>query len=176
MRAVVVIGQSPGDGRDEAFQFADFECVAHFDGACEPVNPGGHGGWGYVIRAVEDTRLGAELAAASGYIPAGRHTTNNVAEYTGALEAVRAWVSLQRSTPLLVCGDSKLVIMQMRGAWQVKQGAYVPVYRQLRALVDAHALAVKWQWVPRDQNARADELSKIELVKRGIPIAYRPKA
>ena len=173
MRTVALIGQSPRDKADEPLQFADFECVAHFDGACEPVNPGGHGGWGFVIRAVEDGQLGAELATGAGYIPAGRQTTNNVAEYTAALEAVRAWLRLERSTPLLVCGDSKLVIMQMRGQWQVKQGAYVPVYRELRALVDAHALAVKWQWVPRDQNARADELSKIELVKRGIPITVR---
>jgi hypothetical protein len=60
MRPVATVGQSP---RDETFQFADFECVAHFDGACEPVNPGGHGGWGYVIRAVDDGRLCAELAA-----------------------------------------------------------------------------------------------------------------
>jgi len=55
---------------------------------------------------------------------------------------------------------------------QVRQGAYVPVHRELRALVDAHALALQWQWVPRDANVRADELSKVELVKRGIEIAY----
>ena len=123
MRTAVLIGQSPRDGRDESLPFADFECIAHFDGACEPVNPGGHGGWGYVIRAVEGAQLGAELACGSGYIPASRQTTNNVAEYTAALEAVRAWLRLARSTPLLVCGDSKLVIMQMRGEWQLEHEA-----------------------------------------------------
>lgn len=143
--------------------------VAHFDGACEPVNPGGFGGWGFVIVS----EAGEELVARAGLLPRGPSMTNNVAEYTGALECVRAWIELARAESLLVRGDSKLVIEQMSRRWQVKGGAYVPVYRELRALVDAHGLAVTWQWIPRDENARADELSKLELEKRGIPIARR---
>jgi ribonuclease HI len=164
---------STGGGEPDPFEDRAFACVGHFDGACEPVNPGGHGGWGFVIRELEAGRPGRELVTGSGYIAASRATTNNVAEYKAALECVRAWIRLERTTPLLLCGDSKLVVMQMRGLWQVKQGAYVTVHRELRALVDAQAPALHWHWVPRDRNERADELSKIELVARGIAIPVR---
>jgi probable phosphoglycerate mutase len=134
--------------------------TANFDGACEPTNPGGWGGWGFVIH----TPTGEELLARGGLLPRGPAMTNNVAEYTAALECVRAWIELR--------GDSKLVVEQMCGRWQVKQGAYVAVHRELRALLGAHTVAVTWTWIPRTQNARADELSKQELVKAGVKIVH----
>lgn len=145
--------------------------IANFDGACEPRNPGGWGGWGFVIYGPD----GDEIATGAGLLPKGPAMTNNVAEYTAALECVRAWTSLGNREPLLIRGDSKLVVEQMLGNWQVKAGAYVTVHRELRALVDAHQLPLRWQWIPRDQNARADELSKQELVRNDVEIAHRPR-
>jgi ribonuclease HI len=146
--------------------------TANFDGACEPTNPGGWGGWGFVIH----TPTGDELLARGGLLPRGPAMTNNVAEYTAALECVRAWIELRSElgpdARLELRGDSKLVVEQMCGRWQVKQGAYVAVHRELRALLDAHALAVTWTWIPRAENARADELSKQELVKAGVKIVH----
>ena len=143
--------------------------VAHFDGACEPRNPGGFGGWGFVICDPS----GVEVSTGSGLLPKGPEMTNNVAEYTAALECLRAWIGLERRGGIVVHGDSKLVIEQMSRRWQVKQGAYVAVYRELRALVDAAKPDVAWEWVSRDLNARADELSKRELIQHGVVIAKR---
>lgn len=142
--------------------------TANFDGACEPINPGGWGGWGFAI--VDGA--GAEVLARGGVLERSAAMTNNVAEYTAALECVRAWLELGIDGPILVRGDSKLVIEQMSGRWKAKQGAYLAVYRELRELVDRTAVRVTWAWVPRTENARADELSKQELVRRGVRIAH----
>lgn len=146
--------------------------TANFDGACEPRNPGGWGGWGFVIH----TPAGDELLAAGGLLPKGPSMTNNVAEYTAALECVRAWIRLRAEHglegPLALRGDSKLVVEQMCGRWRVKQGAYVAVYQELRGLLDSTLVDVSWTWIPREQNARADELSKQELVRAGVTIVH----
>lgn len=146
--------------------------IAHFDGACEPVNPGGTGGWGFVICDPD----GKEFATGSGLLEPSRAMTNNVAEYTAALETVYTWhkLGLARGEHLRICGDSKLVVEQMRGRWSVKGGAYVETYLLLRDFIkECGPMFLEWQWVPRLQNARADELSKRELLARGVKITER---
>jgi ribonuclease HI len=143
--------------------------LAHFDGACEPYNPGGWGGWGFAIWDPS----GQEIACGHGVLDKGGGMTNNVAEYTAALECVRRWITLENAAPLLIRGDSKLVIEQMSGRWKAKAGAYVPVHHELRALVGASGLAITWEWVPRTDNARADDLSKQGLLDRGVTITVR---
>lgn len=141
---------------------------ANFDGSCEPKNPGGTGGWGYVI--YDATRPDHELATGYGLLPASPTMTNNVAEYTAALECLRRFVALELDGSLVLRGDSKLVIEQMSGRWRVKAGHYIPVYREAAALVLAHRIPVRWEWVPRELNSRADELSKQGLHERGVPV------
>lgn len=86
--------------------------------------------------------------------------TNNVAEYAAAGAAIAGYRALQRPGPLLVLGDSQLVIMQMSGQWRIKAGAYVHVAHRLRALLAECAFAVEWRWIPRAQNAEADALAR----------------
>jgi ribonuclease HI len=143
--------------------------LANFDGACEPYNPGGWGGWGFAIWDPSHQ----EIANGQGVLEKGRGMTNNVAEYTAALECMRRWISLQITEPLVIRGDSKLVIEQMCGRWRAKAGAYVAVHHELRALFQASALPVTWEWVPRTDNARADDLSKLGLIERGVTITVR---
>lgn len=138
--------------------------VAYVDGACEPVNPGGTGGWGYTIRDAQGTLI----KEGYGRMRAGPEMTNNVAEYVAAGMAIKTYAELGLPGPLLVRGDSKLVVMQMRGEWQVRQGSYVRVYHRVRALLAKCTFEVRWEWVPREQNTRADELSKQALAEIGI--------
>ena len=54
--------------------------------------------------------------------------------------------------------DSKLVVEQMSGRWQIKH----PALRALAAQAEAagrHVGRVSYQWVPRAQNAHADRLA-----------------
>lgn len=138
--------------------------VAYVDGACEPVNPGGTGGWGFTIRDSQ----GVLLKEGFGRMTASPQMTNNVAEYVSAGMAIKTYSELGLPGPLLIRGDSKLVVMQMRGEWQVRQGAYVRVYHRVRALLERCSFEVRWEWVPREQNTRADELSKLALAEIGI--------
>jgi ribonuclease HI len=144
------------------------DMLCYFDGACEPRNPGGNGGWGFVIQTTD----GIEVSSGCGFMPARPDMTNNVAEYTAALMAIHRWLEHTTTDVLIMRGDSKLVVEQMAGRWQVNSGAYVPVYRELRALVDLHQLHVEWEWIPRAQNTRADLLSHTELKARGIRCRY----
>ena len=130
-----------------------YQVLANFDGSCAPVNPGGVGGWGFVLH-------GDSPIAGYGSLPASPEMTNNVAEYTGALEAVTAYVWHGFTAPLVVRGDSKLVVQQMSGLWRVKHGHYVPIYQRLRDLIDAYEVDVRWVWVPREDNKEADLLSR----------------
>jgi ribonuclease HI len=68
---------------------------ASFDGACEPSNPGGHMGLGWVI----------DGAPCREYIPAAYQNTNDVAEYL-ALSKVLEHAIQAGATTLMVTGDS----------------------------------------------------------------------
>lgn len=83
----------------------------YFDGACEPDNPGGTGGWGFVLFAGD----GSKLAEEYGVLRSKPTMTNNVAEYTAAGMAVKRYKESGRPGPLLLHGDSKLVVEQMLG-------------------------------------------------------------
>ena len=82
--------------------------------------------------------------------------TNNVAEYRALIAGLIAAIELG-VTHLEVLADSKLVVMQMRGEWKIKNDA-------LRDLsIEAARLArqfgtVEYRHVFRDQNTLADEL------------------
>src|SRR4029078_344055 len=58
----------------------------YFDGCCEPKNPGGHAGYGALIRVADSKQV---LTDISGYIPAAPETSNNVGEYSALLSAFK---------------------------------------------------------------------------------------
>lgn len=91
-------------------------------------------------------------------------TTNNVAEYTAVIEALGAIQNLikendskiQDAVTLKFLLDSTLVVNQINGTFKVKE----PRLRQL--LLEVHALEeevggeIRYSYVPREQNTRAD--------------------
>lgn len=113
-------------------------------------NPG-PAGYGAVVR---DADTGELLAEASGGLGS---TTNNVAEYSGLIAGLRAAVKEgARSAEARL--DSKLVVEQMSGRWQVKQPHLRPLAREAAEL--ARRLGdVRYTWVPRARNAHADRLA-----------------
>ena len=130
---------------------------AWFDGACEPRNPGGHAAWGVFIAPARELY---------GYVGHGSRMSNNVAEYTAAAEALRALMP-QRGEEIVLRGDSQLVVEQLNGRWKVRGGLYLRYYEQAHALTQEFTqLSIKW--VPREQNTRADALSKKALAERGV--------
>jgi ribonuclease H / adenosylcobalamin/alpha-ribazole phosphatase len=114
-------------------------------------NPG-TAGYGAVVR---DATTGEVLAEVSE--PIGR-ATNNVAEYSGLLAGLRAAGRLAPGADVEVRMDSKLVVEQMSGRWQIKH----PDLRVLAAEARQAARAlgrVTYTWVPRARNTHADRLA-----------------
>lgn len=135
------------------------ECF--FDGAVIPHNPSGHGGFGILIRKDHQT-----IYSEAVYIGRWATLSNNCAEYAGCISVLR-YLLREGITEAIIYGDADLVIKQMNGEWKAKSGAYLPYY------VEAYALRVqlpnvKLEWIPREMNCGADDLSKIGAGKRVI--------
>ena len=114
-------------------------------------NPG-PAGYGAVVR---DPTTGEVLAEVSESI--GR-ATNNVAEYSGLIAGLRAAAGIARGADVEVRMDSKLVVEQMSGRWQIKHPDMRPLAATARET--ARALGrVSYTWVPRSRNAHADRLA-----------------
>ncbi len=144
----------------------------HFDGACEPARGGGVATFGYTIEGggfdLEDSGLAVR--------PYSENSTNNVAEYSGAIQALERLRGLGYTGPVEVYGDSQLVIRQMLGEYAVK-AVHLQSYHDWLARLARDFERVTWTWVPREQNTRADALSKealAELAPRGPRSLRRP--
>ena len=139
----------------------------HFDGACQPPKGPGVATFGFTVEGeglhFEDSGLATR--------PYSEHSTNNVAEYIGAIRALE-WLREQgyRGT-VIVSGDSQLVIRQMRGEYRVTS-EHLKAYHEWLGRLAKEFGAVEWVWIPREQNARADQLSKIAL-DESRPVARR---
>jgi probable phosphoglycerate mutase len=83
--------------------------------------------------------------------------TNNVAEYGGLIAGLKAALALDPAE-LEVRMDSKLVVEQMSGRWQVKHPSMKPLAREAAALI-AQLPRVRFAWIPREQNKHADRLA-----------------
>ena len=139
----------------------------HFDGACEPKNPGGNMGIG-AYAAIEKN----ELFTYSEYIPEARSNSNNVAEYKGFIAVAKFLKSyietnIHGIVRIDIRGDSNLVVQQVNGKWRIKNGYYVQYAHEAKALFleiadlcTKHNILLSLKWVPKDMNGRSDELSK----------------
>lgn len=87
--------------------------------------------------------------------------TNNVAEYSGLLAGLTHIHSLDPDAQIDVAMDSKLVIEQMSGRWQIKHADMRDLAKQCR---DAHNPSlVTYKWIPREENSHADRLANKAL-------------
>jgi broad specificity phosphatase PhoE/ribonuclease HI len=113
-------------------------------------NPG-PAGYGAVVREAATGEVLLERYAALGT------TTNNVAEYTGLIAGLEAALELN-ATHVDVRMDSKLVVEQMSGRWQIKNPGLRPLAAEAATLVGRFA-SVTFDWIPRERNKLADALA-----------------
>ncbi|RKR87404.1 putative phosphoglycerate mutase [Micromonospora pisi] len=117
-------------------------------------NPG-PAGFGAVVRDAGSGEVLAERSESIGV------ATNNVAEYRGLIAGLEAAVELG-AAEIDVRMDSKLVIEQMSGRWQIKNHGLRPLAAQAAGLVRKFD-AVRYQWIPREQNRHADALANAAM-------------
>jgi probable phosphoglycerate mutase len=129
-------------------------------------NPG-PAGYGAVVR---DESTGEVLAEAFDSLGT---TTNNVAEYRGLIAGLQAAADLAPGADVAVRMDSKLVVEQMSGRWQIKHPALRPLAAEAQAA--ARRLGrITYQWVPRAQNAYADRLANQAMDAAAKPSSAGP--
>jgi ribonuclease HI len=130
----------------------------HFDGACEPPRGGGVATFGFHLEGAGFLYEDCGLAVT----PYSRHATNNVAEYVAAIRPLEWLRARGYEGEVRMVGDSQLVVRQMRGEYAVRAEHLKAYHDQLRRLV-AGFRRVEFRWVPREENGRADALSKRAL-------------
>jgi ribonuclease HI len=140
-------GMASGVGRDASSGF----WRGWFDGAAEPSNPGNRS-IGALLRAPSGEIV--EISRAYGF------GTNNEAEYAAIIALLEAAISAGAPS-VRVFGDSKLVVNQLNGEWNVKSPTLHGLWSRARVLVRKANARVSW--VPREQNMEADKLSKKAL-------------
>ncbi len=138
--------------------------LVHFDGACEEVGGRRVAAYGYTLEGAGLRHDDFGLAVPPGHLRA----TNNVAEYVGAICALEWLVRHGYAGEVRLRGDSQLVVRQMSGEYRVRAEHLLPYHERLRQLAGSFR-KVDFLWVPRDENARADALSK-----QGIALGISP--
>ncbi|BCJ31304.1 bifunctional RNase H/acid phosphatase [Actinocatenispora sera] len=104
--------------------------------------------------AVLDADTGETLIERAAYLGV---TTNNVAEYSGLIAGLKAAAALG-ARQVAVRMDSKLVVEQMSGRWQVKHPGLRPLHAEAAKLADGFA-EIGYEWIPRARNTHADALA-----------------
>ena len=146
----------------------------YFDGACEPINPGGTASYGWLIKRGDKI-----VAKGSGIVGSGNGMTNNVAEYTALIEALKHISKSNIVRCLNIFGDSNLVCnhISKKWGWNNKKTKWVPhkdsphLKNCLDEVFDLlRNYKYEINWIPREQNQEADQLSKEALIKVGIKL------
>lgn len=144
---------------------------AHFDGACEPARGGGVAAYGFTVHGGGFEHEGRGLAVP----PFHPRATNNVAEYVGAICALEWLARKAYDGEVLLFGDSQLVVRQMQGEYAVRAAHLRPYHERLRQL-ERRFRRVEYRWIPREENARADLLSKEAVLEARAHLGDRGRS
>lgn len=142
-----------------------------FDGACEPRNPGGVASCGWLIEID-----GQEITSGCKVVAQGPTATNNLAEWSALGLALRWLLDNQDEIPqlpeeiavdkglrvasLTIHGDSQLVINQLNRSWACNKEHLRRLRDRCLELLEQIDLDWHAEWIPREQNERADALSR----------------
>lgn len=93
-------------------------------------------------------------------------TTNNVAEYTAVVLALKKAKELLKTkagdAEVEVRADSELIVRQMAGIYKVKNPGLKPLFAEVQAL-RSHFKSVSFTHVRREKNQEADAMVNIAL-------------
>ncbi len=107
---------------------------------------------------VLDGRTGEVLVELADYLGI---QTNNVAEYEGVTAGLAAAREIDPEARIEARLDSKLVVEQLSGGWAIKNAKLRELALRAKALAPPDL--VRFTWVPRAQNKRADALANQSL-------------
>ena len=144
--------------------------IIHTDGSCETQTR--LGGWAAVLQCGEHQRVLQGSAA---------DTTVNAMELTAVIEALKALkqagsaVQLFSDSNYVVRGANEWLADWIKRGWKNARGeqvANLDLWQQLKTLLEQHM--VTFTWIPRGQNAQADELAQSARLTQGSGVAQKP--
>ncbi|WP_223263049.1 reverse transcriptase-like protein [Arthrobacter sp. NamB2] len=130
-------------------------------------NPG-HAGYGALVRDPDTGRILVEKAAYIG------KASNNVAEYSGLVSGLELAREINPAASVHVKMDSKLVVEQMSGRWQIKHADMRVLAAKARKVLDPRR--VTYEWIPRERNKDADRLSNEAMDAGMAGVDWKPRA
>ncbi len=98
-------------------------------------------------------------------------TTNNIAEYSGLVAALRKLKALiggtrAREADVDARSDSELLIRQLNGEYKIKEETLIPLFIEIWNLRQDFK-SVLFTHIPREQNRQADHLVNVALDGKG---------
>jgi ribonuclease HI len=133
------------------------ELIIHTDGGARG-NPG-PAAIGVVIEKINSITRKPEIISEFGKKIG--ETTNNVAEYTAVLEAIK-WITDNQNifsdSPSVINFflDSSLVVNQLNGLFKVKDEKMRDLLFKVRILEQGIKVKIFYKLIPREQNTKAD--------------------
>ncbi len=85
--------------------------------------------------------------------------TNNVAEYTAAIDGLARAEELG-ATDVLLRSDSRLLIEQLKGNYRVKHPTLQRLHAEARSIAKRFR-TIEYRHVPRERNKEADRLANV---------------
>ena len=150
--------RTPAVTQPSLFGPADGESAsANIDGGSR----GNPGPAGYGVRIERDDGSIVELKESLAL------ATNNVAEYSGLLAALR-WAVGNDIRTLHIRSDSELLVKQMQGVYRVKNPGLLPLFEEARALA-RQVGKVTFEHVRREFNKDADRLANEAMDEAAAP-------
>lgn len=120
--------------------------------SCDGASRGNPGPAGIGVQITDDDgKVLAEIAEGLG------ETTNNVAEYTAAVEGLKRALELG-GTDVLLRSDSQLLINQLTGRYRVKAAHIVLLHRKVLSLAGKFD-HIRYEHVRRERNTEPDRLA-----------------
>jgi len=123
------------------------------DGLCEPVNPGGIATFGFVVY-----KNGVKVKEYSDLVDSS-DSSNNVAEYSALIEALKFLDNEFNEERVVVKSDSQLLVYQLNGYYSVNAYRIIPLFHKASNLL-RHFPKITVKWVMREENVEADALSR----------------
>jgi len=155
------------------------------DGACEPVNPWGHGACAFVafegkVNGNEFSRRPPAIGASAKLIGSGPGMTNNVAEWR-ALRGALTWcitpgklkIDLNEER-LELFMDSQLVVYQFNDKWKCNSSELI-VFRDECRRIAKQLPGLNLTWIPRQENWVADAMINQLYAQNNIHVTVRHK-
>jgi len=129
---------------------------AAFDGGSRG-NPG-PAAWGVAL-------LDDEGRCVEGFAGRIGRATNNVAEYTGLIEALN--LAIERgASDVAIYSDSQLIVRQINGQYKVRHPDMISLYREARKKIAMLAM-FRLEHVRRENNKDADRMVNLALDTEG---------